>query len=349
MGTNTLGQLGPRCALWEDVKPETSFKPVDLLGATGYNSEEWTPVTIACTWTTSFVVYQRKAGGVSQSGEQGAEREEIVLACGSNDFGELGHEPVLEGHASDLPTLIDLGLAPGETVKLLKGGQRHVIAIIHRPDGQRVIGWGSARKGELDPSHQPLSGHNTSTKGKGKGHAYPKTLPPTILDVEIPPALQVIDIAVGVSHTLLLLSDGSLRFWGSNTHGQITGLGDMLGVKQIGATWNGSYLLTENGPRSQGSNNHGQLLRPSTDISTSRSIPSPDGLQLAKLACGSEHVLLACKGGQGDELWTGGWNEHGNLGLGDQVDRAGLERVELGSGVIKGVWAGCAASWVWMD
>jgi protein ATS1 len=58
-GLNTLGQLGSRCALWDDVRVEGRFKVVNLLGDLGFSHEEWKPVKIGVTWTTSFVVYER--------------------------------------------------------------------------------------------------------------------------------------------------------------------------------------------------------------------------------------------------------------------------------------------------
>ena len=101
-GTNTLGQLGPRCALWDDVKPESRFKPLDFLRSAGVEGD-WEPVKIASTWTTSFVVYQRLAEMVSTlddsdtasgaAGPANASVDEptmqILLACGSDDFDSL--------------------------------------------------------------------------------------------------------------------------------------------------------------------------------------------------------------------------------------------------------------------
>jgi protein ATS1 len=58
-GTNRFGQLGPRCALWDGVRPEGRFKVVNLLGDLGLDHLDWEPVKIAVTWSTSFVVYQK--------------------------------------------------------------------------------------------------------------------------------------------------------------------------------------------------------------------------------------------------------------------------------------------------
>jgi protein ATS1 len=58
-GVNGLGQLGPRCALWDEVKPESRAKIVDMLGPLGMDHTDWIPVKIASSWTTSFVVYNK--------------------------------------------------------------------------------------------------------------------------------------------------------------------------------------------------------------------------------------------------------------------------------------------------
>lgn len=394
-GTNTLGQLGPRCALWDGVKPETRFKPVDLLGPLGLNHEEWEPVKVTATWTTSFAVFRRRStpadSGAIPSAMTGADdrerTEEMVLSCGSNDFGELG-KGESQDHSgrititapSDKPTVVSLGLRPGETVEMLRGGQRHVLAVIEQLNGdQRVIGWGAARKGELDLTHlssSPASsesgpsaptrkaGHTTSSKGKGKAVSRATVVPPTVLSLSLPGAERVVDIALGSAHTLLLTSNGRVPAWGSDQKGQITGLGGLSRVKAIAATWGGSYCLVEGEQTgklrllSQGSNTHAQLLRDDDSTPGARDVELPADLQLEGLVAGTEHILLYGtgleEGSRRPSLFAGGWNEHGNLGLGDERDRPRLTEVDLGdigSGpfCIKRVWAGCAATWVYLD
>ena len=69
------------------------------------------------------------------------------------------------------------------------------------------------------------------------------------------------------------------------------------------------------------------------------------GTEVKRLVTGTEHVLAEAADGR---LYAGGWNEHGNLGLGDEVDRVRMTGVEVDAR-IRGVWAGCAATWVWAD
>ena len=380
-GTNTLGQLGPRCALWDEVKPETRFKAVDLLGPLDLSYSEWEPVRIASTWTTSFVVYQRilssKSGGSSSAagGEREKKVEQIVLASGSNDFGELG-VPRTNGmdglpvsKPSTKPTIVDLGLKEGEWVDIIKGGQRHVIAVICWGSGkngeQRMVGWGAARKGELDSftlAGKALSESRGSTKGKGKGKgksiAQTSTVPPIEVDLPVPSNACIVDIALGASHNVALLSNGELLAWGNSSKGQISGLGEERSVNGVAASWNTSYFLRDGEVFSQGHNtalpglgSHEKVARKQVEL--------PMGWQTTKLVAGSEHVVVVASSEGEEEVWVEGWNEHGNLGLGDQLDRDSLTRINIrnaarmarieGEVSVKGVWGGCAATWVCID
>ena len=358
-GTNTLGQLGPRCALWDEVKPEERFKALVLAKDAGLQGE-WTPVDVCATWTSSFVVYQQLETVSSGSGSSAAPLRsadtsadrpgrQVIIACGSNDFGELGipssSDKVAITRPSDNPIVVDVEIRPGETVQKIKGGQRHVVVLLSGPKGQRVVGWGASRKGELDPTSY---GKTRSAKGKT---SYPASSPPTDIRLDLPPGVVVEDFALGASHTVLLLSNGTVRAWGGDLKGQITGLNDLKGVSGIGATWGGTYCLMQDGTvLSQGSNTHSQLVR-STEGGRA-SIDVDAALQVRKIVAGSEHLLLV--GGQAEEdaglketLFAGGWNEHGNLGLGDQLDRPTLHRVHIPMhGRIRGVWGGLAATWL---
>ncbi|WWC94726.1 hypothetical protein V866_001574 [Kwoniella sp. B9012] len=383
-GTNTFGQLGPRCALWDDIKPEARWKPLKLLNSAGVEGD-WEPVKIASTWTTSFVVYQRISDSTqdqsvssSLSMSTGSSHikeddvEQIVLSCGSNDFGELGSTTNVPltldapaeipiSQASRKPTIVEVGLRRGEKVEMIKGGQRHVIVVISGRNGQqRVMGWGASRKGELDAatlSSNITNGSNSSAsskaKGKGKGKAIsrPTTLPPTKIDLQIPPGERILDISIGASHTLALLSNGTVLGWGSNLKGQITGVHLLNDVKCMAATWNGSYVLTRSNQfLSQGSNTHSQLLRGHDADKERGEVNIPHGWGVDRIVAGSEHLLVHMKSKEMEEevegLWAGGWNEHGNLALGDQADRAHLTRVGI-NGRIRGLWGGCASTWVW--
>ncbi|WVO12484.1 hypothetical protein L204_100084 [Cryptococcus depauperatus] len=363
VGTNTFGQLGPRCALWKDIKPDGRWKMLDLAPSIE-EGKVWEPVKIAATWTTSFIVYRKvyeqhldRQGSESKINE--TSMTEMIVSCGSNDFGELGGLiplilsntplPVSISQASQKPTLVDVGLESGETVEFIRGGQRHIVSVINGKTGQRVIGWGASRKGELSVaslSTNQKSQSTTSVKAKGKAKAspYPAISPPKIIPLPIPPGVCIVDLALGASHTLILLSDGTVLGWGSNLKGQIADIHQYHAVKGIAATWGGSYIHTAKGLYSQGSNTHSQLLRDDT-AQTSR-VEMPAGWEVERIVAGSEHLLVLARKGEEVQLFTGGWNEHGNLALGDQRDRAALTQVDLEKYKVRQLWAGCASTWM---
>ncbi|BEJ16414.1 hypothetical protein CspHIS471_0510190 [Cutaneotrichosporon sp. HIS471] len=314
-GTNTHGQLGKACVLTESARPATSFRPLSIARDAGFDG--WEPVKLAATWTTSFVALQSPDGSSA--------RTQVIVAAGSDDFGELGGGIIR--------------LKEGERVEHLRGGQRHVLAVLTSGNGdgreQRVIGWGAARRGELDPNPQP---------DKGKSKARIRFLAPTELTLDL--AAPIIDISLGASHTLLLLADGRVLAWGNNTKDQIVDLGDMAGVRAIGATWNGSYILNDQF-WSQGSNTHGQLLRSDSGKTRApRATVAVRGEGIEAFAAGSEHILTLVRAGARTDLWAGGWNEHGNLGLGNKTDSAQLVNTSIHA---SRVWAGCAASWALVE
>lgn len=358
-GTNTLGQLGPRCALWDDIKPESRFKPLDFLRSAGVEGD-WEPVKIASTWTTSFVLYQRirdtvsvhdesnAASGAAGSATASVEEPvmQILLACGSDDFGELGRgggpgSKIAITRPFDNPVQVNINLQPLEYIQYLKAGQRHVVAIVNGPNGQRAVGWGASRKGELDPRLG-----KQSSKGKGKS-AYPAVSAPTAIALDLEDGVSIVDIALGASHTLLLLSDGHIKAWGSDVKGQITGLNDVEAITGIAATWGGSYVVMNGEVWSQGSNTHGQLMR-GTTVDGSLGKIDLQGKEVEGIVAGSEHLLVVIKKEQQTELWVGGWNEHGNLGQGDHVDRVEPVRLKV-PGQIRRIWGGLAATWVLTD
>lgn len=400
VGTNSYGQLGRKCALRdEDAPPQSwsSFRRLNLrmrgMGA------EWEPRRIGATWTTSFVVYRRSlatagsSSSLSSSSTAGG-MEEILVAAGSNDFGELGFAPPVQNHHGDAeleepvagPVVVDLGLQYGESITSVCCGQRHVMCLLEDTRGaQRVVGWGASRKGELDPSSIPsliatavidktytdtdMQARSGKATSKARATRRPPSSTPHTLPLSLTSAERIVRLAAGASHSVALLSSGRLRAWGSDLKGQITGLESLEGVRDVACTWNGTFVRTDQGVWSQGSNSHSQLVRSSSTLP----LPSPladttspnpgqtrgpvgwadavpggaecTGLEVMRLVTGTEHVLAETADGR---LHAGGWNEHGNLGLGDEVDRVRMTGVEVGAR-IRGVWAGCAATWVWVD
>lgn len=359
VGTNTVGQLGTPCALRdeEDKQVLEGWRRLELVRElqTELKEEDWEPVKIGSTWTTSLVIYRRITSGGGSGDVDGL--EEMVIGCGSNDFNELGDSnPVSTRGASSTtpslrPRIIDAGLRSGDTVDQLACGQRHVMLVISNSEGhQRVVGWGAGRRGEFDLSTlggSSSSAAGASSKGKGKAPARPTTYPPTQLQLPSEDGEQIFDISLGASHTVVLTSNHRVLAWGSDQKGQIRDTATLDNVRQISSSWGGSYFLTTDGKiLSQGSNIYSQLLH---GMDGRGEVDLPAGWEVERLLAGSEHLLVVLRREEEQGLWVGGWNEHGNLALGDQKDRARLERVSLPSGKIKGVWGGCASTWVLVE
>lgn len=421
-GTNTHGQLGPNCVLWNETKEWLSFKELDLLTplreTLRLDPEQWHPVKVACTWSTSFVVYERLpdcppsstlpsasgSGAASGSGSgtgsgsgatsgsaygsasgipaltrndsgpasssastSGEEPIHVLVVVGSNDFGERAHAPEFGGEINIIN--------PGERVTHLAASQRHIVIVLDGPNGQRVLGWGGARHGQLGhaqtitesigdlkitervesndgldfpvtngdrpelpprPKDKGKEKGKVGDKGKGKAASRPAPAAPrSSTPVAIPVTGTVRQVAVGSAHTLIL-SD-KLHAFGSDAKGQIRGLNG-LEAEQIAASWNGSYVLKDGGLRAQGADTHGQLCGAG---SNGGEVSLPFDAKVKRIVAGSEHLLVVLQDGT---LLAGGWNEHGNLGLGDERDRDAL--VEVPGVTATRAWAGCATSFV---
>lgn len=429
-GTNTHGQLGPNSVLFDEEQQWTQFHELDLLTplrqTLRLDPEKWHPVKIACTWSTSFVVYEKvppctlsaeaNASGTPSSSSGSApaatsapattaapngsapsdaataaesskaanydsddepEPDHVLVVVGSNDFGERANAPAFGGEVNIIQ--------PGEKITHLAASQRHVVAVLSGPKGQRVVGWGGARHGQLghdltppplparsaeetlspaangSASPSPASKVDIASKDRGAADRGPKNseegggggnlsrkssrnvkasrpapaAPRSSTPVSIPVEGVVRQIAVGAAHTLILTD--KIHAFGSDAKGQLRGL-DGLPADQVAASWNGSYVLHNGRIRAQGADTHGQLCGAAD---SGGEISLPTDAQVKRIVAGSEHLLVLLQDGT---LLAGGWNEHGNLGLGDQRDRDGL--VEVPNVNAARAWAGCATSFV---
>lgn len=237
------------------------------------------------------------------------------------------------------------------------------------PSGTILAGWGTSRHGQLGPS-SPSPSPSPSVKPE------PFRSSPHILKMD---AGTVATCALGNQHTVILGYNGTVMGLGSDRKAQLSGIDAWTNVSAIGCTWNATYGVvrspTDRGSfwiLATGSNNHGQLgVAEHTHESTSTTaftVPfpfEPGSRQIVKIACGSEHVLclLSAHGDTLDdrsvkerrELWAWGWNEHGNLGMGDVHDVWSPTRVRASSNTVTSeceldeivdVWAGCGTSWI---
>ncbi|KAG2076616.1 RCC1/BLIP-II [Suillus decipiens] len=335
-GDGRKGQLGP-----EYTGQLTEFTQISMPLYETYASQGYTCCLIAAAWETSYLVFKSPS------------RPDVVISMGSNDFGALGvgtkQATTTPGVVSfDHLTIEGRSINPSQiVVESIVAGPRHVV--LHVRDvlinEHTLIGWGLARHGQLG---------DTKVMNYDRPHIVP-------LDISLDP---VQTCSLGLQHTVVCHQSGRTTAFGSNKKGQLHGIDAWGRVRQVGCTWNGTYLLRdddENTLLSTGNNAHGQLGRESQVEENGSSVGpveftlSHDGKlpSLRSFACGSEHVIAAISpsGSSGIEVWGWGWNEHGNLGL-DHTDdvpkpiKIWPARGYALDGRIAQSWAGNGTSWI---
>ncbi len=140
-----------------------------------------------------------------------------VHAWGFNRFGQLGidHEPNQSRQAKPdqcepqfVPTLGHEVLGQtGTNIQRIVSGQNHAIAITEEGD---MYVWGNNDMGQLGLGK--LDTEDTEIRFK-----------PTLLELFNPNGLklEVVDVALGLEHTLALVNGGRVYAWGSNLYGQL--------------------------------------------------------------------------------------------------------------------------------
>ena len=360
-GDGRAGQLGKKYR--EDNLAGSStakFRRIELLleenGLPGYSYR-----LISASWETSYAV-------LSCSG-----KEDVVISMGSDEFGDLGiggftsttgkHSEkdfhVVKFDHLSTPSGIPVA-STALRVESITSGQRHTVVhlqILEPPNiPSLLVGWGTSRHGQLGQL-APLSNRKPP----------PFTSLPGIIELD-----DVVSSALGIHHSLFLHSSGQISGLGSNRKGQLQLLPSQ-NVRAIGCTWNGSYAVIKSNEgwciHSSGSNSHGQLgLKTdplNADIPGSGVVHFPELLNCTntsiEIACGSEHVLVQSRHHMEDHsaeqaLWGWGWNEHGNLGIGNTEDtflplkiwsnEPGFTSYFEGAHELIGIWAGAGTSWI---
>ena len=357
-GDGRAGQLGKRYK--EDViagSSTTKFRKIELSleenGLSGYSYR-----LISASWVTSYAVLSCSGKG------------DVVISMGSDDFGDLGVGGSREQSEKDfhlvrfnhLSTPSGIHITPAAIrVESITSGQRHTIVHLQISEPNDIsplllVGWGTSRHGQLGQA--PLSNPK---------HLQFTSLP-QIVEVD-----HVVSCALGIRHSLFLNTWGQISALGSNRKGQLQLL-PLKTVRRIGCTWNGSYAVFETNEEwrihSSGSNSHGQLgLKTdplnTDDIPGSGIVYFPEVFDCkstsVEIACGSEHVLILSHRNTEDRsvqqvLWGWGWNEHGNLGIGNTKDtplplkiwsnEPGYGSYFEGARELIGIWAGAGTSWI---
>ena len=126
--------------------------------------------------------------------------------------------------------------------------------------------------------------------------------PGNLLKVPIPSHVTIKSIHCGWSHSVALSTDGKVYGWGRNDKGQL-GLGNK---------------------RAEDS--------PAVHTPTLLFETAPNGKAISEVQCGPENTVLLDEDGQ---AFGCGWNEHGNLGVGDCEDRLEMVEMKVDGSVLK--------------
>ncbi|XLR48230.1 hypothetical protein HN51_032462 [Arachis hypogaea] len=141
---------------------------------------------------------------------------------------------------------------------------------------------------------------------------------------------KIVAIASGAYHNLALADDGSVWSWGYNIC-----ILNMLGIHAVKAGGMMSMAIDNRGTLWMWGNCPQESKGEFSLVSSF--IPMPilafHGLNVAKVACGNEHVVALVSAGEsnnGEDLvcYSWGFNNHGQLGLGDRENRAHPEVVK---------------------
>lgn len=268
--------------------------------------------SIACGWSHTLVLVENTDGTQS------------LFTFGSNSFGQLGLSTAQASIALPIP------LPSGPKVSFVSCGLRH--SAFTTDDGALWL-FGENRFGQCGVA----------------------TLAPVTVPTRLSTSLHVSSISLGSRHTVLLTSTGELYAFGENRFGQcgvdlatvdpitrpnttkvakdlivvprrvdISASMDKTTILRTG--WNFSLVFINSTPQRLllfGRNNYGQLGlgHPSPFVWTPTELDTSflNGSTISQVECGSEHTIVLSSAGR---VFTFGWNDHGQLGQGDETDRS---------------------------
>ena len=224
-----------------------------------------------------------------------------VLAWGINARGDLGNTPLaqLEVTATTAPNAnrpIPV-LEITDAVRIAAGGN-HALAVSR---GGAVWAWGYNNYGQLGIGEMPIVRYQTRSASAPIYLPYP---------MRIPGLTGVAAVAAGVSHSLALMTDGTVRAWGFNRWG-LLGDGTVIdrhapvavqGVKNAVAVvandWLSAALLADGTVMTWGIGSAG-LGRKTFKQDAPHPTPAlVEGVSdVRAIACGSTHVLAVTNAG----------------------------------------------------
>ncbi|KAF2952591.1 ultraviolet-B receptor UVR8 isoform X1 [Oryza sativa Japonica Group] len=253
-----------------------------------------------------------------------------LFMCGDGSFGQLGAG---DNHPRNLP--FEVAYFTTKHVVRLALGMRHSLVLLK---DNSVYGFGSTRRGQIGRCTRNQKFYDV----------------PRIIDGF--PDCKIGNIYANGDHSAALDESGQLYIWGRALIGehdddQPRPVFPSLGISQVALGWHhalvlsvtagelytiGAYRHRKLDPHVLPSAEPVQRLNPATtshshDESSSSStlvkVPCVDGEQVVHIAAGTEHSASVTDKGT---VFTWGWGEHGQLGLGDTCDQVTPQRVNIG-------------------
>jgi alpha-tubulin suppressor-like RCC1 family protein len=247
-----------------------------------------------------------------------------LYAWGRNQKGQvgLGYTSVLGDTAPPHPTSATPVPAPGATFVSLAFAQNASIAL---DASGHVWGWGDNANGQLCLG---ITGNDENDDGVDDFDSVDRHVP-----VQAPEIDQVVAVARGFNHTLLLRADGTVWACGRNASGQ---LGDgtttgrdvpvqvqgLAGIVQISAGSESSYAVDAAGALwAWGRNSFGNLGQGTDDTAPHPAPSLVPGLEgVAMIANGRDHVLALLHDGTVRAWGLNASNQVGADGIGGFTD-----------------------------
>lgn len=373
-GSSRRGQLGKiteeNKLSFERLSVEQLLEELQLDSTEDISSKKnWQLKDVAAAWETSFFLLLLE-NSINDEASSTETTTTILLASGSNDFGQLGISKSLNNSNSEQTRSVLRIAGEGKKITSVHSGPRHTAVI---DDDGNILVWGASRHGQLGSgateaiTYSPVILPVKASVGSDKpaialGHQHTAIIIPG--NAKEPPVLLLGNNKKGQ----LGGSDPKIRENASfptiiEEEAEHDAERRRRGPLEVFANWNASFILDRGANKlySFGNNASGQLGRESqaslgeidaVNFAIEATTKSEQGgeRKIFQVATGSEHTLAILEDSEGQrKVYGWGWNEHGNLGLGEgvleDVRRPAVLHIPEGS-QIHSVHAGNGTSWI---
>ncbi|KAJ6844641.1 ultraviolet-B receptor UVR8 isoform X2 [Iris pallida] len=253
-----------------------------------------------------------------------------LFMCGDGSFGQLGN-----GNPQSCSSPVEVPFFISKHVEQVACGMRHSLVLVRESLEGSVYGFGFGRHGQI--------GMSISGSGKPESSNVPRIIPGFQKH-------RILHICANGDQSAALSADGQLYTWGRGFGGRSLAvhspriLTSSMRFSYVALGWKHALLLADGELYMLGGNRHGMLSRsqeatvegqPSISpvqytsevASTLERVPCNFGEKAVCIAAGAEHSALVTEEGK---VFTWGWGEHGQLGLGNTDDQISPQIVNIG-------------------